>query len=227
MNHVSEKNFRTIGEAAASLVETGTLRIGTGSAKPVRLEELADDRTDPLDALPRLIKPIVSVPTALLLNYLRFGHPTRIVSEDDLFTLQRLAFDFVGLSQPSSLAEVIEVMTMIASVIQVDLPMDEGLKAYAALLHRLPRHVLKEAALEILQHHAYRTMPLPVEFLSSPAARVWEDTVEWFHQLMPGWQAQLRNELEQRKETTNAPHHALDPPDLPLPAGDPARGGRA
>lgn len=227
MKDVSEKNFQTIGEAAASLVETGMRPTETGSEKPARWADPPYDPTDPRVALPRLIKPIVNEQSALLLSYLRFGKPTRTIVVDDLFTLRRLSSDFRQLSRFALPHEVIDTLTMIAGVIQVELPQEQGIEAYVALLQRLPPHVLKQAALEILMKHSYRTMPLPVEFLESPAAKAWADTVEWFDKLMPQWQARIRHELQLCKETTDAPNHPSDPPDLPPAAAHPARGGGA
>jgi hypothetical protein len=124
--------------------------------------------------------------TALLLSWLRYGE-----SELDakyipraLDALDRLAADMIVLSAPSETGEVLDILHMVASTVQVELPEELGLTAYVSLLQPLPTHVLSMAAMQILRTHTYRTMPLPAEFLQSEAAREWAAVVVWLPQFI-------------------------------------------
>jgi hypothetical protein len=135
----------------------------------------------------------VSDGTALLLSWLRFGKTpleARLIPRA-LEALARLDADLVVHSAASQPDEVLDMLHMVASVVQVELPETLGLTAYVALLQPLPPHVLKAAALEILNTHVYRTMPLPGEFIASDAAREWKQTSTSMRKLIAHWQAEL------------------------------------
>ena len=93
--------------------------------------------------------------------------------------LARLEADLVQLNANSSPGEVLKVLNMVAATIQTELPDELGLTAYVAVLHEVPPHVLHAAALELLCRHAFRTMPLPAEFLGAPAVSSWATARAW------------------------------------------------
>lgn len=136
--------------------------------------------------------------TALLLSWLRFGETPleqRLIPRA-LEALARLDADLVVHSAASQPDEVLDVLHMVASVVQVELPEELGLTAYVALLQPLPPHVLRAAALEILQSHLYRTMPLPGEFITAPAAKEWKQTSASMRKMIAHWQAELAKRLD-------------------------------
>jgi hypothetical protein len=160
-------------------------------------------QADPLLELPRSIRPIVTEGTALLLSWLRFGETEleqRYVARA-VEALARLEADQVTLSAPSEPGEVLDILHMIASTIQTELPEEMGLTAYVALLQPLPTHVLSLAAMEILQTHSYRTMPLPAEFLQSLPAREWRAVCDHFMPFVKGQRARLERRLQQGEKT--------------------------
>jgi len=136
----------------------------------------------------------VSDGTALLISWLRFGDRDLDAryTPRALEALARLEADQVELSRPSMPGDVLDVLHMVASTVQVELPEEIGLTAYVHLLQPLPLHVLKAAALEILRRHAFRTMPLPAEFLKADAAREWEYASAWLQQSIVRWRKKLQ-----------------------------------
>ena len=122
--------------------------------------------------------------TASLLSWLNYGEknlePHQIPRALEL--LARLETDLQVLAQPSQPGEVLDILEMMANIIQVDQPVDAALKAYVSLLQVLPSHVLTASAMRILRTHTYRTMPLPAEFLQGPEAREWEAIVTYIPQ---------------------------------------------
>jgi len=112
-----------------------------------------------------------------------------------LDTLTRLAFDFQHLKKSSSHQDVLAVIEMVAATIQVETPLDVGQTAYVALLQHLPKHVLREAALEILRTHKFRTLPLPAEFLDSEAVTNWKNIVDWFPKMIEDCRRKLQKLL--------------------------------
>ena len=136
--------------------------------------------------------------TALLLSWLRYGESdldARYVPRA-IEALARLDADFVTLSAASEPGEVLDILHMIASVIQTELPEEMGLTAYVMLLQPLPQHVLRAAALEILSTHSFRTMPLPAEFLRSGPAKEWAVVVSHFMPMMRSHRIRLEHRLK-------------------------------
>jgi len=127
-----------------------------------------------------LLRPIVDDETASLLSWLNYGgknlEPHQVPRALEL--LARLQADLQVLAQPSQPGEILDVLEMMANIIQVDQPVDAALKAYVSLLQPLPSHVLSAAAMRILRTHTYRTMPLPAEFLQGPEAKEWQAIAE-------------------------------------------------
>jgi len=110
--------------------------------------------------------------------------------------LDRLAADMVPLTAASEPGEVLDILHMVASTVQVELPEELGLTAYVSLLQPLPTHVLSMAAMEILRTHTWRTMPLPAEFLQSEAAREWGYVVVWLPQFIAHQRTRLARLLK-------------------------------
>lgn len=135
----------------------------------------------------------MSEPTARLLSWLRYGDRDldAALVEPALDALAQLEADRVWLSNPSLPGDIVDVLQMVASTIQTELPQEMGLTAYIAILQELPPHVLKAAAIEILKKHSFRTMPLPAEFLATDAVREWGYTSPYLKRSIPRWRKQL------------------------------------
>ena len=116
---------------------------------------------------------------------------------DAIESLVQLRAAQVTLAAPAQPDEVTAILTMLAETIQVELPERLGLSAYVAVLQELPRHVLEAAAIEILKTHAYRTLPLPAEFLATEAAREWAWVKDWLPRACEQWLARLEKQLDQ------------------------------
>lgn len=132
--------------------------------------------------------------TALLLSWLRYGEKDlepRYVPRA-LEALARLEADWVTLTASSRPGDVLDILSLVAATIQTELPEELGLATYVALLQPLPPHVLKLAALEILRTHAYRSMPLPSEFIGSDAVREWKATLTWMPAQLARWRRRLQ-----------------------------------
>jgi hypothetical protein len=140
-----------------------------------------------------LLRPIVDDETASLLSWLNYGEknlePHQIPRALEL--LDRLDVDIGVWSRPSESVEILDILEMMANIIQVDQPVDAGLKAYVSLLQVLPSHVLSASAMRILRTHTYRTMPLPAEFLQGPEAREWQAIVDYIPQQIARHRARL------------------------------------
>jgi hypothetical protein len=170
---------------------TGTQPTATGSPRPSSFAGVMSG--DPLLDLPASIRPIVSEPLARLITSLRFD-PDQIDPEwcaPGIATLARHLDDFHRMSQPSTPADVGDMLELIASAVQVAVPEERGGAVYAALLQRLPAHVLRLAAMEILKTHRIRVLPLPAELLATEAVREWDILAECWPRLVLDWQRRL------------------------------------
>jgi hypothetical protein len=144
------------------------------------------------------MRSIANEESASLLSCLRFGEPATLTRDEaaaGLDTLIRLEFDFQYLKQPSNHNDVLIIIEMVAATVQVETPLDVGQTAYAALLQHLPRHVLRETALEILRTHKFRTLPLPAEFLDSETVTNWKNIVDWFPKMIEDCRRKLQKLL--------------------------------
>lgn len=136
---------------------------------------------DPLLELPVSVRAIVPSGTAHLISWLRFG-----LTELDqryvpraIAALEQVKANHLAMRAPATPEQLLDALTMIADTIQVELPEGNGLFVYVSLLGHLPAHVLKEAVLEVMRTHTYRTMPLPAELLKTEAAQRWEFSDIW------------------------------------------------
>lgn len=183
MKRVSETSSGIIGSAVAKLERTGQQATAIGSAKPQSFPRPVHPavQADPLQELPRLVRSIVPVGTALLISFLRFSGeplPDQYVVRA-IAALERLGTEHEKLRTPAPPIEIIDALTMIASAIQVELPEEDGLFVYVTVLQGAPGFVLKEAMLEVMKTHTYRTLPLPAEILKARPAIEWTNTDRW------------------------------------------------
>ena len=135
---------------------------------------------------------------ALLISWLNFGEkgvPRETIPEA-IAALERLQSDALYLSRPAEPGDVLDALSTVAAVIQVELPEEHGLKAYVALLQEMPAHVLGMAVLEVLRRHTYRTMPLPAEFLATQAVKEWSWVKDWFPRFCGQHAERLRKQLD-------------------------------
>lgn len=130
----------------------------------------------------------------MLISWLRFGEspldPAYVPRA--LAALERVAVAFTEIDTGSEPGEVIDVLHMVATTIQVELPSEVGLDAYVALLQPLPLHVLRLAAYEIMQTHTMRTLPLPAEFLKTTEVVSWYVARRWLPMMLCQWEMQLK-----------------------------------
>ena len=179
----SGKNSATTTPAREKAGATGRGLTATGSGERLTLPrpDHRHARPDPKQELMPLLRPIVDDETASLLSWLNYGEknlePHQVPRALEL--LDRLEANLWVSDKRSRPDEILDVLEMMANIIQVDQPVDAGLKAYVSLLQPLPSHVLSASAMRILRTHTYRTMPLPAEFLQGPEAREWQAIVDY------------------------------------------------
>lgn len=65
---------------------------------------------------------------------------------------------------PATKEEILSVLGAIASMLQVSLPDEAGLKLYLHGLGFIPAELFKEAALRVSRTHKYPRLPLPADF---------------------------------------------------------------
>jgi hypothetical protein len=200
MKPTSGKNLLTTGSRSASRDETGTQLTETGSARLSTLPRPAHPfcQGDPMTELPTSLRSIVSEPVALLLSWLRFSKKELdpCYARQGIEALTRLEADLVGLTAASEPGQVIAILEAMATVVQVAMPEDIGVKAYVALLQHIPPHVLELAMLEILRSHEYRTMPLPADFLKCGEVTMWKAAEPWLRKMCGEWKRQLQRQLD-------------------------------
>lgn len=135
--------------------------------------------------------------TALLISWLRFGESPldeRYIPRA-IDALTRLHFDLATLDKGSDSDDIIKILRMVANTVQVEMPEEDGLVAYVALLQHLPRHVIQLAALDVLRTHTYRTMPLPAELLASTEVASWLIAISWIRKFIGIWKEELTTRL--------------------------------
>lgn len=177
------KSSSTTGSQEEQSEKTGIVPTATGSSKQQRLPRPTHPavREDPKDELPRYVRQIVSDPAARLISWLKYGDAPLDSSllPAARSIINKLEQDLDDISRPADENEIIEVLNMIADMIQVELPEETGLILYIQLLSELPRHIILEAGKEILKTHKYRTMPLPAHFFTTTAAQSWAWQSDW------------------------------------------------
>lgn len=80
---------------------------------------------------------------------------------------------------PSDPADVITSLELVAKTLQVELPDEDGLMVYAAILSELPTAILKQSVIEVCKSHKYPSMPKPADFLESVKEQAWQ--YRWLH----------------------------------------------
>ena len=118
---------------------------------------------------------------ALLISWLRFAReplPDRYVPRA-ITVLTEIKHELAAMKRPADAEEIVQVLSMTAATLQVELPEEDGIVAYVAVLQDVPQHVLHMAMKEILRTHSYRTLPLPSEFLATPSVVAWKSSARW------------------------------------------------
>ena len=196
----SGKISGTITDRGKRSEGTGMQPIATGSARLDSLPRPAHPycQGDPTAELPASIRPIASASTALLVSWMRFGETELDASlaGEAIECIARMEGDLVLLSRSSDPGDVIDMLQMIAATVQVDVPIEMGIKAYIALLQHLPCHVLELAALEILRTHSVRVLPLPGEILNTHAVQEWIVVSREWPKLCGQWKRRLTRLLD-------------------------------
>ncbi len=164
------------GPTGTQLTETGSARLPT-LGRPTHPNVCADPR----DELPPLLRTIVPKGTASLMSWIRYGETPldqRLVPKaiDALDALKRQHFE---IRKPATNKQIVDALLMIAETIQVELPEGHGLFVYTSLLQKIPAFLLRQAMVEVMETHSYRTMPLPAEILNTPAVQGWKMTDIW------------------------------------------------
>jgi hypothetical protein len=93
-----------------------------------------------------------------------------------LKTLKDKAEDY---KPPSDPADVINSLELVAKTLQVELPDEDGLMVYAAILCELPTAILKQSVIEVCRNHKYPNMPKPADFLEAVKDQAWQ--WRWLH----------------------------------------------
>lgn len=93
-----------------------------------------------------------------------------------LKTLKDQAADY---RPPSDPKDVIGTLELVAKTLQVELPDEDGLMVYAAILSELPTAILKQSVIEVCKTHKYPTMPKPADFLEAVKEQAWQ--WRWLH----------------------------------------------
>lgn len=118
---------------------------------------------------------------ALLISWLRFGTEPladRYVGRA-ITALTEIKQELAAMRRPADPEEIVQILSMTAATLQVELPEEDGIVVYVAVLQDVPQHVLRLAMQEVLRSHGYRTLPLPSEFLAAPSVRAWEASARW------------------------------------------------
>ena len=97
--------------------------------------------------------------------------------------------DLADYKPPSDPADVITSLELVAKTLQVELPDEDGLMVYAAILSDLPVALLKRAVIEVCKTHKYNSMPKPADFLESVKDEAWQ--WRWLHLHLAKWIRQL------------------------------------
>lgn len=162
---------------------TGMLPSVTGSGKQPALPRPQSPvcKDDPLDELPPSVRAIVPESTARLISYMRFSKEPvpehlRARAAAALKTLKDKAEDY---KPPSDPKDVITTLELVAKTLQVELPDEDGLMVYAAILSELPTAILKQSVIAVCKSHKYNSMPKPADFLEAVKDEAWQ--WKWLH----------------------------------------------
>lgn len=103
--------------------------------------------------------------------------------------LRKLEAQLSDYRPPSDPADVITTLELVAKTLQVELPDEDGLMVYAAILSELPSALLKQSVIEVCKTHKYPSMPKPADFLEAVKEQAWQ--WRWLHMGLARWIAQL------------------------------------
>ena len=181
------------GPPEVRLEPTGMLPSVTGSGKQPALPRPQSPvcKDDPSDELPPLVKATVPASTARLISYMRFSKepvPVHLRAKAHA-ALRKLKSDIADYTPPSDPADVITSLELVAKTLQVELPDEDGLMVYAAILSELPTAILKQAVIEVCKSHRYPNMPKPADFLEAVKDQAWQ--WRWLHMTLDKYIKQL------------------------------------
>lgn len=137
------------------------------------------------------MRPIVPESTARLISYMRFSKepvPEHLKARA-MVALKNLRDKAADYKPPSDPKDVITTLELVAKTLQVELPDEDGLMVYAAILSELPTAILKQAVIEVCKSHKYPSMPKPADFLEAVKDQAWQ--WRWLHQQVDRLIAQL------------------------------------
>lgn len=162
---------------------TGQLPTATGSGKPPALPRPQSPvcKADPKDELPPSVRAIVPESTARLISYMRFSKqpvPDHLKAKAAV-ALRNLKDQAADYRPPSDPKDVITTLELVAKTLQVELPDEDGLMVYAAILSELPTAILKQSVIEVCKSHKYNSMPKPADFLEAVKDEAWQ--WRWLH----------------------------------------------
>lgn len=103
--------------------------------------------------------------------------------------LRQIQGDLAEYRPPSDPVQIIKSLELVAKTLQVELPDEDGLMVYAAILSELPTAVLKQAVIEVCRTHRYANMPKPADFLEAAKDQAWQ--WRWLHMRLEQWIAEL------------------------------------
>lgn len=105
--------------------------------------------------------------------------------------LKKTQSDLAPYKPPSNPRDVITTLELVAKTLQVELPDEDGLMVYAAILSELPEALLKESVIAVCRTHKYPTMPKPADFLEAVKDQAWQ--WRWLHAGLARWLEQLES----------------------------------
>lgn len=128
-----------------------------------------------------------------MISWLRFSKqpvPEHLKAKA-LAVLTRTQTELAQYRPPSDPADVINSLELVAKTLQVELPDEDGLMVYAAILSELPIAVLKQSVIEVCKTHKYPSMPKPADFLEAVKDQAWQ--WRWLHMGLDKWIKQLES----------------------------------
>jgi len=148
---------------------------------------------DPMLEIPELVRPVFTPATARLVSCLRW-EPALITKDmipSAIDALDKLMERFRTYSQPATEETILEVLRALSETIQVKLPSSTGRKIYVAILQELPAAILQLAMHHVMRTHAFKSLPLPADFLKSEPAVEWQTQSRWVPILVNKWKTEL------------------------------------
>lgn len=187
-----QKSLEITGSHEASASPTGTQLGVTGSGKQLcslpRPHNSMAIKDDPRHELPIPLQGIVSAEQAHLISYLRFGREPadpelKPAAQHALAEVEQMLEPYCLPAEPH---QILTLLTAVADALSVELPTDEGLALYIDVLSDTSYLLLKQATGHVLRTHAYKTMPVPHDFIR-PIGRD-RSIYRFFYKKVQQWQ---------------------------------------